>query len=187
MKATTTSIILKFKKVHGDKYSYDQVDYINGKTKVKITCLKHGVFEQRPDHHLEGKGCFKCGKGGKKFDLKYIIQQFHEAHPEGLYNYSQVEYTNSQSDVKIICNRHQTYFYQTVSDHKRGYGCPMCKGKLPKDNRSIKDLILEIFGNSCVFIDVDWEGVNLSSSISYKCKNNIMHTKTIRNLLINGC
>ena len=35
--------------VHGSKYSYTLVDYVNIKTKVKIICPDHGVFEQTPD------------------------------------------------------------------------------------------------------------------------------------------
>ena len=100
------------------KYDYSQVDFISSKLKVKIDCKDHGIFEQRPDHHLEGKGCFKCGKGGKKFDLKYVIEQFHLVHPVGRYDYSQVEYINAQSDIKIICTKHKTHFFQTVADHK---------------------------------------------------------------------
>jgi Zn finger protein HypA/HybF involved in hydrogenase expression len=186
MKSNTSVVVQKFQSVHGKKYGYELVDFVNSKTKVKIRCKKHGVFEQRPDHHIEGKGCSKCGKGGKKFDLKYVIDQFHEAHPKGLYDYSQVVYVNAQSDVKIVCNKHQTYFFQTVSDHKRGYGCPMCKGRLPKDGRTIQELFHQLYGDLYDFSAVNWEGLKLSSLISYTSKNNEVHTTTIRNLLING-
>ena len=37
---------------HGCVYGYNYVDYINAKTKVKIECDKHGVFEQLPSEHL---------------------------------------------------------------------------------------------------------------------------------------
>jgi hypothetical protein len=33
--------------VHGDKYEYDLVEYKKAKTKVKIKCSVHGVFEPK--------------------------------------------------------------------------------------------------------------------------------------------
>lgn len=48
--------------VHGDKYDYSQVEYINNKIPVKIYCKRCDyTFEQRPDSHLNGKGCAFCG------------------------------------------------------------------------------------------------------------------------------
>lgn len=58
---TTKEFIENAKKVHGDKYNYDKVNYINNKSKVVITCPIHGDFEQRPNDHLSGYGCYKCG------------------------------------------------------------------------------------------------------------------------------
>ena len=50
----------KARKVHGDKYDYHNVYYINNKTEVKIVCPFHGEFYQRPDAHLNGQGCPDC-------------------------------------------------------------------------------------------------------------------------------
>ena len=60
-KLTTTEFIEKSKEIHGDKYDYSLVDYIDNKTKVKIICPIHGLLEQRPNSHLSGYGCVKCG------------------------------------------------------------------------------------------------------------------------------
>ena len=35
-------------KVHGYKYDYSKVEYINNKTKVCIICPEHGEFYQAP-------------------------------------------------------------------------------------------------------------------------------------------
>jgi len=58
--SNSNKFIEKAKVVHGDKYDYSLVEYRNNKTKVKIVCPEHGVFEQRPDSHLNDKGCPKC-------------------------------------------------------------------------------------------------------------------------------
>jgi hypothetical protein len=52
--------ILKSKIIHNDYYNYDNVKYINYLTPVEIKCPKHGIFLQKPSHHLLGHGCRKC-------------------------------------------------------------------------------------------------------------------------------
>lgn len=47
---------------HGDTFNYDNVQYVDAITKVKINCKKHGIFEQQPYNHLQGKGCSKCSQ-----------------------------------------------------------------------------------------------------------------------------
>jgi len=46
----------------GDKYDYSLVDYKNSRTKVKIICPKHGVFEQKPSRLLLKGNCPSCSK-----------------------------------------------------------------------------------------------------------------------------
>lgn len=56
--------------VHDNRYSYDKVNYKNGKTKVIITCPDHGDFKQVPINHLFLKhGCPKCGLTLSKGEL----------------------------------------------------------------------------------------------------------------------
>jgi hypothetical protein len=62
--STTVAFIEKSKRVHGDKYNYSLVDYLNVSTKVKIVCKDHGEFLQTPNSHLRGKGCPGCFDGG---------------------------------------------------------------------------------------------------------------------------
>lgn len=66
---TTEEFIEEAKKVHGDKYDYSKVEYVNARTKVCIVCPEHGEFWQIPDSHLRGRGCRLCGRdvaGNKK-------------------------------------------------------------------------------------------------------------------------
>ena len=60
------SFIGKAIKIHGDKYDYSLVKYINAKTKIKIICPTHGMFEQIPNDHLCNKGCPTCGLQNSK-------------------------------------------------------------------------------------------------------------------------
>ena len=52
--------LLKAKEVHGDKYDYSSVAYVNNRIKIGITCPVHGIFFQSPNDHLTGYGCPKC-------------------------------------------------------------------------------------------------------------------------------
>jgi Protein of unknown function (DUF723) len=47
--------------IHDHKYDYSKSVYKNGTTKIIIVCARHGEFEQRPNCHLKGQGCPRCG------------------------------------------------------------------------------------------------------------------------------
>ena len=58
IKNTLENFIEKAKKIHGDKYDYSKVEYVNNRTKVCIICPEHGEFWQSPNKHLHTKyGC----------------------------------------------------------------------------------------------------------------------------------
>lgn len=59
-KLTTEEFIAKAKAVHGDRYDYSKVEYVNNQTKVCIICKKHGEFWQTPKSHLNSNGCHMC-------------------------------------------------------------------------------------------------------------------------------
>lgn len=65
IKQRTENFIKLARELHGDKYDYSLVDYKNSKSKVKIICPEHGVFEQKATGHVDtnrgGKGCPTCG------------------------------------------------------------------------------------------------------------------------------
>ena len=114
---------MKARKVHGDKYDYSKVNYIDNKTKVCIICPEHGEFWQTPNCHLMGSGCPKCCShfiyGQDEF-----IKRAKEIHLDK-YDYSKVEYTDTETKVCIICPEHGE-FWQTPHSHLSGTDCPKC-------------------------------------------------------------
>lgn len=54
---TRDVFISRARNVHGDRYDYSQVDFVNTKTKVCIICPEHGPFFQSPEKHMLGNGC----------------------------------------------------------------------------------------------------------------------------------
>ena len=70
---TTKECIEDFKKVHGDKYDYSKVEYVNSKKKVTIICPEHGEFLQRPNAHLRGRGCPKCSESNMEREVANFL------------------------------------------------------------------------------------------------------------------
>lgn len=51
--------------IHGEKYDYTNVNYVNAHVKVQLTCNSCGTeFKISPSKHLNGQGCRKCCKFG---------------------------------------------------------------------------------------------------------------------------
>lgn len=61
-KSSKEEFIEKANAIHNNFYDYSISEYINCKTKIKIICNIHGVFEQTPSDHLTGKGCPLCAR-----------------------------------------------------------------------------------------------------------------------------
>lgn len=59
-KKTTEEFVSDARIIHGDKYDYSKVEYIQNKIHVCITCPVHGDFWQKPNVHLSGCGCPIC-------------------------------------------------------------------------------------------------------------------------------
>jgi hypothetical protein len=128
-KRSGSQFVRKAKEIHGDTYRYEKAIYSKAKLKVVITCLKHGDFRQTPCDHLGGKGCCACGHlkttkparalAGLGFEGKAVA-----IHGD-IYDYSQVEYLNAITKVKISCKEHGLFNLEP-NKHLSGRGCPHC-------------------------------------------------------------
>ena len=143
---TKEELIKKARKVHGNKYDYTKVEYMNNKTKVCIICPEHGEFWQATSSHLRGRGCHKC-KGDKIRERcvstkEEFIKKTKEVHKDK-YDYSKVKYEKSNIKVCIICPEHGE-FWQTPNSHLSGYVCPTCGLEKRSEKRtSTKEKFIE--------------------------------------------
>jgi len=96
----TKKFIKNAKKIHGNKYNYSLVNYVNACLKIRIICSIHGIFEQSPGNHLQGKGCSKCSKRYKMTKEEFIKK------------------------ANIIHGE----FEQYAKVHLNGHGCSRCSG-----------------------------------------------------------
>lgn len=55
-------MLQRFQSVHGDKYDYSQVQYVNRQEAITVICKEHGPFPTRAALHELGSGCPICGK-----------------------------------------------------------------------------------------------------------------------------
>lgn len=134
-KLTTDEFIRKARAVHGDRYDYSSVEYVNNRTKVKISCSEHGIFLQAPHDHVNSKSnCPECS-GNVKRDNKRFESDARAVHGE-LYDYSLVEYVNNSSKVKIVCKEHGE-FVQEAYTHLSGSICPKCRIKINSINKTL--------------------------------------------------
>lgn len=165
MKSNTEDFIKKAKAIHGNKYDYSKVEYINTHTKIIIICPVHGAWEQQPYNHLMKKGCPKCG-GNSKSNTEEFIQKSKIVHGDK-YDYSKVSYINNSTDVIIICPEHGE-FKQNPASHMEGKKCGKCAGTY-MDTKYFKEKAKKVHGNK-----YDYSKVNY---ISQKFKVIIMCSK----------
>ena len=155
--------IKKAKEIHGDKYDYSKVKYVNNITKICIICPEHGEFWQIPSNHLRGFGCKKCS--GMFLDKNTFIERATLKH-NGKYDYSKVDYKNNHTKVIIICPEHGE-FCQNPSSHLKGVGCPICNGGIKRTQEEFLIKAKEIHGNKYDYSKVKY--VNAHTKVIIIC------------------
>ena len=116
-------LIEKLVEIFGNKYDYSKTVWKNAHTRFTLTCPKHGDFSLRKDSIH--KGCSKC-KSEDTFTKELFIEKAVNKHGNK-YDYTEVDYQGSEVKVKIWCNTHKEFFWQTPKKHVNGRGCPKCK------------------------------------------------------------
>jgi hypothetical protein len=70
---STEEFIKDANKKHNYKYKYENTIFTGVRTKVIVTCLKHGNFKIISGNHLFGQGCKKCNNvGHSKEQIKWL-------------------------------------------------------------------------------------------------------------------
>lgn len=185
---TTEQFIEKAKQVHSDRYGYNNVNYINTKTKVSIDCKEHGAFWQQPCEHLIGRGCWKCSakENGIKnrSNTEEFIAKARTTHGDK-YDYSKVIYINNSTKVSIICPIHGE-FKQIPNAHLLGQGCNICGGKIISNAQEFIAKSKAVHGDRYDYSKVEYKVAKEKVSIS--CKKHGLFTQQPNNHLSGqGC
>ena len=190
-RSNTKEFIHKSIEVHGNKFDYNLVEYVNNQTKVIILCnICNNIFKQKPSNHLRGDGCLICANKKLSFNRRKNILDFVNKSKElngEKYDYSLVEYINSHTAVKILCNTCNNIFQQTPSSHLRGSGCNICAGnqKSNKEEFVIKAQKIHIDKYNYDLV----EYVNNNTKVKIKCNtcDTIFEQRPNNHLHGDGC
>ena len=156
--------IEKCKKIHGDKFFYDKVNYVNSSTKVVVTCKIHGDFLITPNNHLTGADCIKC-KGNYKSNKKEFISKSLDIHGD-VFLYDKVEYESCIKKVIITCKIHGD-FKQSPTRHLSGDGCPKCAGVYKSNKEEFIVKSVNIHGDKYCYDAVNY--INNKTKIKINC------------------
>ena len=120
--------IKKARSVHGDKFDYSKVSYVNSRTYIYVTCPHHGQFSIKPNNHIQGLGCARCSWEHFASNAAKTTEQFitdaKKIHGDK-YDYSRADYSGVFKEIHIICPEHGGYL-QTAATHLGGSGCKEC-------------------------------------------------------------
>ena len=169
--------------IHGDKYDYSQINYVNSKTPVDIVCPIHGVFPQMPSEHLSGKGCKWCGGQGGFHELNTLAYCFPDLAKEWDYEHpdnkeltpNDVVVTDSTNVYWWKCNNGKPHSYYAKISYriKRKSGCAVCHGKQIAYDTSLEylrpDLASQWHKNNA--IKPHEVSVGSEKSILWECNN----------------
>jgi hypothetical protein len=164
-KSNTDEFIEKARQVHGDKYTYDNVDYNGAGAFVNITCPKHGDFSIRASHHLSGRGCRDCYLENHRFNTDEFIERAKKVHGDK-YTYDKVDYKTNKQDVIITCPKHGD-FPQLSGNHLQGAGCPKCFRESRRYNTDeFIEKARQVHGDKYTYDDVDYKDAHTLVNIT---------------------
>lgn len=158
---TRDGFIKKATILHNYVYDYSEVKYSRSNIKIKIICHIHGVFEQLPYLHLNGFGCKNCTM---KMTTEKFIEKAIRCHKND-YDYSLVEYVDTNTPIKIICKKHNGIFLQKPTNHLRGNGCDECSSLKTRKLGEYLEICKERYNNK-----YDYSLIDSDSLVSDKVK-----------------
>lgn len=171
----TKTAIQEAKELHGDRYDYSLLEYVNYTTSLKIICPEHGLFEQKYQKHCKlGRGCQKCGaiKGtlSQSFTKEIFVERANLSH-NNFYDYSKTIYINNHTHIIIECPLHGE-FTTTPAPHLKGVECSKCARSKRNINsrKSIKEILLKFKSRHGDFYKYNIpEGVKTTDKINIIC------------------
>lgn len=165
-RSTLEDFIVRAQEKHGGEYDYSASVYLGSAAPLLIRCAEHGEFWQRPDNHLAGNGCPKCGRrrteDSHRLDAEEFFKRCREAHGSR-YEYPVQAYSGPDTLLKIVCPEHGLFFAGARNHLWNKHRCPKCARKLAGELRRIKrdDWLLEagdVHGNRYEYDLTNFEG-----------------------------
>lgn len=92
---------------------------------VHVLCKKGHEYKQDRRNLLAGKNCAKCYREGRIFSKEDIQEKILQVHGD-YYKYNFDNFKNLHSKIEIKCQKNHIFF-QKISNHIQGKGCPICR------------------------------------------------------------
>lgn len=163
--------------VHGDKYGYSRVQYVNTNTKVSIFCKYHKTyFEQTPKKHKAGQGCPDCGRLvtnlARTHGFDHFVKEASNVHGN-YYKYIRSTFVDYSTPTDILCTRHGI-FSQVPNHHiNKRSGCQQCydERRALTQRRPISWFLEDarkVHGDTYVYDKVEY--INQKTKVEILCK-----------------
>jgi len=190
-RCTTEEFIKKAIAVHGDKYDYSHVVYVNARSKVRITCIGHNhEFEQVAHSHLLGyEGCTKCQFENSKYahitkwSKLQIIRTLNDVYKDKYNNIKIKVFSSTRSIISLTCKKHGN-FTQRFDHLLEGTACQECGYEITGDKlrKNHESFILEMYGINPK-IEILSQYRTRHSPMKFKCECGEVSTMTAKSLL----
>jgi very-short-patch-repair endonuclease len=95
---------------------------------VYLVCRNNHKYRQDRRNLLMGKKCNRCYLESKTYTLDEVCCEFNRVHGD-YYSYNMEKYNSLHSKIEITCKKNHKFF-QKVSNHMQGKGCPVCRESL---------------------------------------------------------
>lgn len=173
---TLKKFLENVKKVHGTKYDYSKVKYVNSQSKIEIICPIHGAFTMKANSHKNGQGCPICGriKANDNIAINYseFLQRAIKTHGSR-YLYDEQSYKNFTSVMKIKCFEHGWFNQKPHSHISMKAGCSKCGViKSAKSSEKGWSIVLNMFRevHEDRYSYDDSSYIDVSTKMRIKCK-----------------
>jgi hypothetical protein len=176
MKMTYSEFLTRAKQLHGSKFDYSLVKYLDYKTPIIIICPSHGQIRIKPTTHLIKLGCGRCNlnNSAQRLTTEEFIKRAKVKHGDK-YDYSKTRYKNWTAKITIICPKHGE-FLQRADRHMYHNGCPACNGqRIITTNIFIREAIL-LHGNKYDYSKTKYHNAATKTTITCKLHGDFLQS-----------
>lgn len=179
------SFVLDAARVHGEKYDYSKSKYIGSKEYIDINCLKHGVFQQTPDSHINKQnGCPTCASEDavennllSEFEVDNRIYKI----SKGTVRVVAGSYKGMNSKCIFECSEHGTFERITSSAMIGVHPCIKCSGSSHRyTTREFEVKIQGLISNGITFKPFEYK--NQNTRITFICAEHGEFTKSAKDI-----
>lgn len=188
----TNLFIEKAIEIHGNKYTYDKVNYLTNVTKVDIFCNTHKkYFSITPQLHLFGGMCPDCNHGfftNNHLTIEQIQIKLNKQNKYSNLSATSLFCENNNPHLLLKCDNQNHQIFKVKYKPSVKYKCQECYKEIKScDTESFIKKSLSIHGAKCDYSKVNY--VRNNSKVEIKCieHDEIFYQSPMKHLCGIGC